>query len=533
MSEGIFCLVLHAHLPYVRHPDQPVSLEENWLFEAITETYIPLLQVIERWADDGMRAPITFTLTPSLCAMLRDELLRARYAAYLERLLDLCEREVHRTTWEPAFNQVAVFYLERIQSVSRFYTNCDRDLIACFRRLLENGLLEIITSGATHAVLPLLMDHPPSLRAQVQIAVDDFRECFGQNPRGIWLPECAYHPDIELELKRAGLQWFVLDTHGLMEARPRPIYGTFAPVISTAGLAAFGRDLPSARQVWSRDEGYPGEPRYRDFYRDIGFDLDFEYLRPFLATSEERTFTGIKYYAITAKGAAAKNIYSRDGALRAADEHASHFLHSRMQQLQRAGELIGRPPVLLAPYDAELFGHWWYEGPEFLDLFVRKAYYDQNVFRFCTPGQYLDANPQQQVSAPAASSWGEAGYLRMWLDEPNQWIYPHLRAAQEKMTELANRFNASSATPLENRALQQVGRELLLAQSSDWPFIIRTGTSPGYARARIEKHLAAFHEISSQLMGGRIDAARLEALEGADNLFPHLRWEYWLTDSNS
>ncbi len=524
--QGYFSLVLHAHLPFVRHPEHETFLEEHWLFEAITETYIPLLQVLQRWQAEGIAAPLTFTLTPTVCAMLQDPLLQDRYAAHLDQLIDLSEKEILRTLWEKNFHELALFYHERLLSVREFYRKCGRDLVGAFGHLQEAGQVEIMTSAATHAVLPLLAPHPPSLRAQVLVARDQYRACFGSDPQGIWLPECAYDERLEPTLAEAGLQWFITDTHGLLNARPRPRYGIFAPVLTGQGLAAFGRDMASARQVWSRHEGYPGDPRYRDFYRDIGFDLDWDYLKPFLASGERRSFTGIKYCAITGKDAE-KNVYSRKEALEAVDMHAGHFLAERMAQLERAAELMGRPPILVAPYDAELFGHWWYEGPEFLDLLVRKAFYDQQVFSFITPSEYLRRHPEQQVASPAASSWGEEGYWRMWLDEANEWIYPHLQVAQERMTDLTRRFESSPPGDLQQRALRQAGRELLLAQASDWPFILRTGTSPDYARNRVKTHLLRFTRIYEQLSSGEIDREGLAQIEEKDKIFPDVNWRYW------
>jgi len=549
--DGYFSLVLHAHLPFVRHPEYESSLEEHWLFEAMTESYIPLLQMLQRWFAEGITAPVTLTLTPTLCAMLKDVFLQQRYARYLEQLVDLAEKETYRTTWEKPLNELAHFYYQRLKSAQGFYEGCDRDLVGVFRRLQEAGQIEIITSAATHAVLPLLIPHLPSIRGQVLVACDQYRACFGRDPQGIWLPECAYEERLEPVLAEANLRWFITDTHGLLQARPKPLYGTFGPVLTNRGLAAFGRDYASARQVWSRHEGYPGDPRYRDFYRDVGFDLDWDYLKPYIATAGRRSFTGIKYHAVTGQNAT-KAVYLRKAALEAADAHARHFLGGRTAQIQRAAELMRAPALVVAPYDAELFGHWWYEGPEFLDLFIRKAFYDQKVFGLITPSEYLRRHPEQQVATPAASSWGEQGYWRMWLDEANHWIYPHLRIAQERMTELARRFalekgqsereqgvwNERCGTPpmatagfgtdpLVERALRQAARELLLAQASDWPFILRTGTSPEYAKERFKSHLLRFNRLYEQLAAGRIEAQWLASVEATDNLFEHVDWRYW------
>ena len=521
---GYLSLVLHAHLPFVRHPEHDRFLEENWLFEAITETYLPLLQLLQGWQRDGVPARLTLTLTPTLCAMLRDPLLQDRYERHLGELLDLAGKEIHRTRWERPLYELAHFYHERFKAVRAAYTACGRDLVGAFGKLQEAGLLEIITCGATHALLPLLADHPPSLRAQVMVARDHYRSCFGRDPRGIWLPECAWATSLEDVLQEANLRWFVTDTHGILHANPRPRYATFAPIFTPKGIAAFGRDADSSRQVWSRQAGYPGDPRYRDFYRDIGFDLDLEYVRPHLPAPGQRTFTGLKYHRITGS-TASKQTYDRAAALRAADEHAAHFLEARLAQFRRLREVIDRPPIVVAPYDAELFGHWWYEGPEFIDALVRKACRDQKLFELITPGEFLNRHPTQQVAMPAASSWGEGGYWRVWLNEKNEWIYPHLQMAQERMSELAQRFSRPDA--LQERMLKQAGRELLLAQASDWPFILRTGTSPGYATKRVKEHLLRFTRIYEQLSSGQVDAEWLQQVEWRDNLFPELNWRYW------
>ena len=522
--EGYFSLVLHAHLPFVRHPEHEKFLEENWLFEAIAETYIPLLQMMERWQQAGMNAPLTLTLTPTLCSMLRDPLLQDRYLRRLEDLIELSDKEIHRTRWEKSLNTLAVFYHERFTAIRDYYLALGRDLIGAFKRLQDTGNLEIITCAATHALLPLLTNHPPSLRAQVLVARDNYRNCFGCDPRGIWLPECAYSDAVEGPLREANLRWFIMDTHGVLHATPRPRYAVFAPIVSPNGVAAFARDFESAKQVWSRNEGYPGDSRYRDFYRDIGFDLEHDYVKPYLPGTDKRGFTGLKYYRIT-DASAAKEVYDRKAALAAVDGHAGHFFDARIAQIHKVAAVMDRPPLIVSPYDAELFGHWWYEGPEFLDLLVRKVFYDQKVFQLITPEQYLERHPRNQVAAPAASSWGEGGYWGVWLNEKTAWIYPHLATAQERMSELARRF--TEPAPLDERALKQAGRELLLAQASDWPFIIRTGTSPDYARQRITEHLARFTTLYEQLVHSQVNEKALAEVESRDNIFPELDYRYW------
>ncbi|MFO1475287.1 MAG: 1,4-alpha-glucan branching protein domain-containing protein [Verrucomicrobiota bacterium] len=522
--QGYLSLVLHAHLPFVRHPEHERFLEESWLFEAITETYIPLLQVMEAWERDGMKTRLTLTLTPTLCSMLLDPLLQDRYSRHLEGLIDLAEREVHRTHWDRAFHSLAQMYHRRFLEIRDTWVSANRNLVSAFGRFQELGRLDIITSAATHALLPLLAGHPQSIRAQILVARDHYRSCFGRDPQGIWLPECAYVDGVETVLQEANIRWFITDTHGILHAKPRPRYGVFAPLFTPNGIAAFGRDLDSAKQVWSKQEGYPGDAHYRDFYRDIGFDLDFDYVKSTLPTPDHRGFTGIKYYRITSDSDE-KKVYHRLEALQLAAEHAGHFLDARISQIQHLSGIMDRPPLVLSPYDAELFGHWWYEGPEFLDYFVRKTTFDQQVFELITPGDYLHRHPTNQVAAPSASSWGEEGYWRAWLNETNQWIYPHLQITQEWMTQLVRVL--PDPDPLQARALKQAGRELLLAQSSDWPFILRTGTSPDYARKRVKDHLVRFITLHDQLTRGTVNEEYLAQVEARDNLFPAIDVRYW------
>ena len=199
-----------------------------------------------------------------------------------------------------------------------------------------------------------------------------YRSCFGCEPRGIWLPECAYSQGLDEILQESGLRWFIVETHGILLARPQPRCATFAPILTKSQMAVFGRDRDSAQQVWSRKQGYPGDGRYRDFYRDIGFDLEFNYLQLYLSTPGQREFTGFKYYR-SSNGSVQKEVYDRRSALAAAAEHSNHFIQARRTQFSNLRDVVHSPPIIVCPYDAELFGHWWYEGPDFLDGIVRRA----------------------------------------------------------------------------------------------------------------------------------------------------------------
>src|SRR5690606_8392517 len=268
---GILILHLHAHLPYVRHPEHASFLEEDWLFEAITETYLPILSRLDVLADEGVPFRLSMTMSPPLVQMLRDELLCTRYDRHLDRICELAEREVARTQNDPVHHKTARFYRDHFfHSRWLWHEKYRRDLVAAFRSLQDRGHLEIVTCGATHGFLPLVQTRPEMVRAQVSVAAAHYRLHFGRDPLGIWLPECGYYPGLDRVLAEENIRYFFVDTHGITDASPRTRYGVHAPIYTPSGVAAFGRDPESSEQVWSAELGYPGDPRYRDFYRDIG-----------------------------------------------------------------------------------------------------------------------------------------------------------------------------------------------------------------------------------------------------------------------
>lgn len=526
MHQGSLAILLHAHLPWVRHPEHGDFLEEDWLYEAVTECYIPLLRMLRRMAAEKVPLKLTFTLTPTVCAMLRDPLLVSRTERYLERGLALAEMELDRTARDAAMLEVARHYHASFRDALHFYRKeIGRDVVGAFAQLQEDGIIEIITCAATHGFLPLMEVVPEAMRAQILIGCDQYRECFGRDPGGIWLPECGYVPRIDSILQEANLRWFVVDAHGLMYGEPRPRFAIYSPYFTPAGPAVFGRDRESSKQVWSAREGYPGDPAYRDFYRDIGMELPEDYLHAVLPQTGHRRHTGIKYHRIT--GTPHKEVYNRPWALAAADHHAGDFLDSRVRQFEHLAGILPVPPIVLSPFDAELFGHWWYEGPEFLDLFLRKAAYDQKTFRLTTPGDYLRENPTLQMVSPSPSSWGNKGYWEVWLDRCNSWIYPHLHSAARRMAAAA-REHKSTRSPFTRRTLAQLARELLLAQSSDWAFLMKTGTAVDYATRRTKDHILRFNSLHAMLESGTQDEALLAACEHRDNLFPNINWKHYL-----
>lgn len=518
MEKGYLTIVLHAHLPFVRHPEHEFFLEENWLYEAITETYLPLLDVFEGLLRDEVDFRITLSLTPPLIAMLKDDLLQNRYMKHLNKLLELSYKEMERTKGGE-FYSLAEMYHKRFLRIRERYEGYKRDIVSAFKGFQDLGKIEIITCGATHGFIPNMIINRQAVKAQIQIAVNNYETHFGRKPEGFWLPECGYYPGIDEILEETGIRFFFLDAHGILYASPRPKYGVFAPIYCPSGVAAFGRDVESSKQVWSSIDGYPGDYSFREFYRDIGFDLDYEYLRPYIHPDGIRITTGIKYHRITGRGDY-KEPYVRSRALEKAAEQAGNFMFNREKQIEYLCNFLGKKPIIVSPYDAELFGHWWFEGPEWLDYLIRKIFFDQKTIRLITPSEYLRENPVNQISSPPMSSWGWKGYSEVWLEGSNDWIYRHLHKASERMVELARTY--SDARGLRRRALNQAARELLLAQSSDWAFIMKTGTAVEYAIKRTKEHIFNFIRLYEDIKRNSIDESYLRDLEERDNIFKEI-----------
>ena len=516
---GYLAIILHAHLPFVRHPEHEKFLEESWLFEAITETYLPLLQIMDGWQRDGMEARLTLTLSPTLCAMLRDPLLQDRYARHLDSLIELAEKEIHRTHWDRAFQELAWHVSppvhRRARHLPRQRRRSGRRVPPASRTSASWRSSPPPPRTRCCRCWPIIRrpsarrsSSPAIITANVSAAIRAASGCRNAPTSRAWKPF----------LQEANLRWFIAGyARRCCTRNPRPRYGVFAPVFTPNGIAAFGRDLESSRQVWSRTRVIPATRATAISTAtsgSISISITSSRICP------RRTIAGSPASSITASPAATaeKQIYERRAALQAADDHAGHFLEARAwsRSSNSPASWTARRSCV-APYDAELFGHWWYEGPEFLDYFVRKAYYDQKVFELITPEQYLRRHPTNQIATPSASSWGEEGYWRVWLNEKNEWIYPHLQVAQERMTELAQQFpkpDAADRLARSNRpAANCCSRRPATGRSSSAP--TPAPTTPANASKTIS---ALSPRFTTSSRPGKLDEKWLAEIESRDNL---------------
>lgn len=476
MTSGRVSLILHAHLPLCSHPDERLEPREVWLFEAILESYLPLLGVLHDLETRDIPGRLTLSVSPPLLEMLGDERLCDKFDAYLDAHIELCERVRDR---EPL--AAADFLHDRALQMRSIWHDIDRDLAAAWRALDESGRIELGICAGTHALLPLMLTDE-CRRAHLDYSVRIFEETFGRPPRFLWLPECAFTPGLETLLGETGVWCTVVEGRAIAEASAAPVYGNYAPLIA-GDVAFFGRDPESGAQVWSSRVGYPGDESYREFHRDELWEYPADQTPAFTTEDQTRVPSAVKIHRVTGPDVdlADKELWDPDRAMQRAREHAAHFVAGRASDVRDGFEAAERPVHLTCPYDAELFGHWWYEGPEFLRAVFEIAA-EQHEFELSTPVDYLRDGPVLQHAVPGESTWGANSDFSWWVDEATAWLIPALHAAETRWVE-QGQGNADAT------------RELMLAQSSDWPFAIRGVTHAGYATRRVLDHLRRFHDL--------------------------------------
>ncbi len=514
---GKLAFVLHAHLPYVRKNEKN-SLEEDWLFQAILECYLPLLKVLEESSNENPdNSKLTLSLSPTLLSLLQNSKLKEKFPEWIDTRI----RFLSHLSGED--KNASNFLLQTIKAQLDYWFECSGNLVEKFKFFNNLGCIDIITCAATHGYLPILRHNPETVYGQIKTGINYHQEIFGCNPLGIWLPECAYYENLDKVLYNCGIRYAVLDGHGILNSTPRPRYGVYAPICSSKGIAFFGRDSESSLPVWSSKDGFPGDPVYREFHKDLGWELSESQLLK--EGIKNKRPLGLKFHKITDSSIplGEKHYYDETAADKKVEEHAEKYLLQRAQQLKKLSISAKFDPILVAPFDAELFGHWWYEGPKFIKYLFKKSL--KYSIELVNLKEILAKKPNLQICEPSPSSWGQGGYHNYWLNDKNAWIVPEISKAGSKFI----KFSASAAQDkLTQRILRQAARELLLAQSSDWSFILRAGTTTHLAKERIDRHLKRFWLLINSVENDSLeDITLLERIEEEDNVFPNIDIKDW------
>lgn len=606
---GAFTFVLHSHLPYARLAGRWPHGEE-WIHEAASETYIPLLDTLYDLRDEGVKYKITIGITPVLAEQLADadvcdhldEYLDDKIARAKQDVLrfrgDLWEEEqrkikpVERTEAEegdlPSVDRAAVEARTReieeeaeekpwwvghthLEHLARWYQafyeqikesfdgRYNRDIIGAFRQLQDEGLIEITTCAATHGYLPLL-GTDAAIRSQLRAGISSYERMFGRKPRGIWLPECAYRPafydeagrirpGIESFLAKEGIKVFFSETHLVTGGAPVGVaageaigpYGeikrrylvpmsnaprqkitttTFNPyyVSNTmagpdsdehSGVAVIGRNNETGQRVWSADWGYPGDFDYREFHRKDGI-------------------SGLQYWRVTGARVdlGAKDFYHPDWAEHKVRVHANDFVGLVERILQSHWDSGQGYGLIASNYDTELFGHWWFEGVDWLKQVLR-GLAKSDVVDLTTASEYVEAYPPQEVLHLPEGSWGAGGTHFTWNNHEVNWMWPPIHEGERRMTKLANRHFKDWENEEVRGVLNQAARELLLAESSDWPFLVTTGQARNYAIQRFSQHIERFRILCDSVESGQPDGELAARYWELDRLFPDIDYRWW------
>lgn len=510
--------VLHAHLPFVREPYYERFFEENWLFEAITETYIPLLQSLYRMVERGVPGVLNLSLSPPLLHMLSDPLLVNRYTNHLKHLSDLSEKELKRFAKDDSVIEIVRFYNARIYSVMRTWEEINFNLISAFSDLEKKGKLNLFTCVGTHPFLPAYQTDPKSIRFQLDLTVKAFEKAFKRKPRGLWIPECGYFEGLDVLIQEFGFEYFFLETHGVLLSKPPPPYGVYQPLRTKAGPVCLGRDQSSSVEVWSRKVGYPGHPDYREFFKDIAYERERDYLGEYFYAGDSPIETGFKYYKIT--GTEKKELYKPWQAMNLVSEHASRFLTHREAAVAKLSPLMKQTetPFICCPYDAELFGHWWFEGPQFIECLFEKAA-ASHFLEMASAETMLIAKKSKQTYNPAFSSWGEGGFGLVWINHEVEWVYP---LYYQMLACFRECLRQKTRLKEKKELLAQMAREILLLQASDFVFMIHNHSSKEYAEKRIREHFNSFMALYHLFSTEQKKSKEIEEIMNKDNIFPWL-----------
>jgi 1,4-alpha-glucan branching enzyme len=489
----------------------PSSKEETWFFEAVSETYLPLLAVFDRLEGAHIPFRLGLSLSPVLGQMFCDDYLIKKYVAHLEHQIEFGRHEVERLEGREECALAQYYFNQAVERHAAFTIRYDRDILKALDHYWKKGRIELIAAPATNAFLPFLCRFPEAVRAQMETALSFYRHTLGISPRGFWPGELGWTKDLSSYIYSYGLNYTIVNSHGLLFGKPPPSRGTFYPVKTEDGLFVLACDYNASTLI----DGMRKKGLYRDNSRDAA---DEQENNPFVAKNGENYHSGYKY-----RQAGNDGLYDPAAAKSCAQEQARELLENISGRLAAASAYMKETPISLCAFNADSFGRQWHGGAHFIESLFRQAA-GYRELQFMTPSEYLFQQPITAIEAshPEFSSWGDNGYAELWLDSSNDWIYRHINRSIDRMVELADRFTEDSS--LKERALNQAAREILLAQASEWPALLYREGSAEYAKKQIESALQNFNTIYESLGRSHISTEWLTSLERRHQIFPNINY---------
>jgi 1,4-alpha-glucan branching enzyme len=526
MSIGYFGLVLHGHIPWCKKSGTWPAGEE-WLMEAMNETYIPMLNALRELKEKKIKTAITINITPILAEQLADDYMRQRFTEYMENLILRAKKDIQRFENNQTRKEIAQFHLDNLNhTLDTYYHNYYRDILGSFKWLQDENAIELITCAATHGFLPLF-EADSGIFSQIQVAIDTYKKYFKKEPNGIWLPECAYRSkvfrngklreSIDYWLNNSGIKYFFVDSHGILNAEILEgknnigLNTNFGYSLET-GVSVFGRNKKISRQVWDSEMGYPGDEYYREFHKK-----DHE--------------SGLYYWRITNKNLAKadKQLYDLNKVKEIIDSHSNHFTLLVSEELRQFSENYQQKGIIISPFDFELFGHWWMEGISWLKKIIELIFNNKNI-EMITISDYLSKYKEFfSLIKMSESSWGEGGHFQVWKNPEHGWIWPYINGSIREFENILNK--SISFNKWEERILKQIARELLLMEGSDWPFLLYTKQAKGYANQRFHQHHQRFNKLiwaaKDFHTNNRLTEDDLREIESIDSCFPKINVNYF------
>lgn len=520
MSENKLLLILTARQGYLRSGDADFSVKSEGFFQAMTQSYIPLLNMARSLEADGVPFKIGLVLTPPLCEMLFDPLLQSQYEVYLSRLERLGEAELSRCSGSAEYSQAARCFDQIQRTKVDFVQVYGRNLLQEVRRLEKEGFVELIPTAATYAYLPHYADFPEAVNAQVETGIYSNRHFFADTGEGFWLPFLGYPKDIDQTLRSYGASYTVVDARTVLFSEDCPQEGIFYPVRSKHSLVLFAKD-PDTPDDIRGEGGYCHAASYLCAQRDIGFDLSREDLAGFLQEGEARAATGFSYWSCESTGDTLVP-YDKEAADRQVQIDARSFVEAKAKKLYQARELMeGETPVLTCVIPLELLGQVWREGIEWLECVFRYAHTSGGfVFEHCK--SLLEKQFSLQKIEPYPCSSNGLGYGEDLLDESNSWMMRYTRKATKRMIDLAQRL--PSETSLKERLLNTAARQVLLAQSGEWARMLHDGKLPDRVKEIFREEILSFTRVFDSLASNVVSMEWLIECEKRNAIFPWLNY---------
>ena len=518
MSKKALVINLVAHRCFIRHLEEEKLPQNELLFSAISNTYLPLLNMFANLEAEGIPFKVNMVVTPTLATMLADPVIQQQYIEWENKLISLGQAELGRYQKDSVQYKLAERYLNNeIKNLKDFQETFNQDILSKISYYADKGCIELMATAATCAFFPHYMDIPEALQAQIETGLQVHKKYFGLAPEGFWIPYMSYAPGIEHLIRPYGFSYSILDTHGILFATPKPEAGIFAPVRCRNSLAFFGRTNEDLNL-------FRGKKIYRNQDRDLGFEAERDYLENALGKTVSRFSTCYRYWSGNTSDDA---WYDIDAAMEQAEADADAFIAEKKEKLCAAEKACGdRTLSMVSCFDINIFGTLWYEGIYFLEKVFRKLA-EQDDITLSTCSELVDKQTNLQRVAPFPCATNGAGYGEDLIDISNAWMLRYVRKAADRMVDLTSRF--TDDTGLKARTLNLAAKEVLLAMSGDWPRMLHDGEMPDYAEERFKESISAFTTVYDSLGSNSISTEWLTRIEKEHTLFPEMNYHVFST----